>query len=105
MTVMLPVIDPVREQVAALCRRSSVRRLAAFGSVVREDFDPHRSDIDFLVEFEELPAAEYARAYFALKEGLEGLFGRPVDLVTESGLANPHFRARVARERRTVYAR
>jgi uncharacterized protein len=102
---MTQFIDRKRAQVAALCRLSGARRLDAFGSVVRDDFDPDASDIDFFVEFDNVLPAEYARAYFALKEGLEVLFGRPVDLVTESGLANPHFRARLARERRTVYAR
>ena len=52
-----------------------------------------------------MPPAAYAEAYFTLKEGLESLFGRPVDLVTNSGLANPFFRERIVAERRTVYAR
>jgi predicted nucleotidyltransferase len=81
------------------------RRLDAFGSGVRADFDPLTSDLDFLVEFDEVPPAAYAEAYFALKEGLESLFGRPVDLVTGSSLANPYFRDRLADERKTVYAR
>jgi predicted nucleotidyltransferase len=76
-----------------------------FGSAARGDFDPESSDLDFLVELEALSPARYASAYFALKEGLEKLFGRPVDLVTESGLANPYFRQRVQAERRNLYAR
>ena len=99
------IIDQHRSEVAALCRRAGARRLDAFGSTVRSDFDPQTSDLDFLVEFDDLPPADYARAYFALKEGLESLFGRPVDLVTGSSLANPYFRDRVAAERRNVYAR
>lgn len=79
-------------------------RLDAFGSVVRSDFDPLHSDLDFLVEFDNAPPAAYAQAYFALKEGLEALFGRPVDLVTESSLVNPYFRQRVTAERQLVYA-
>ncbi|MBI2312891.1 MAG: nucleotidyltransferase domain-containing protein [Betaproteobacteria bacterium] len=102
---MANVIDQHRDEVATLCRRAGARRLDAFGSAVRADFDPATSDLDFLVEFDEVPPAQYAKAYFALKEGLEALFGRPVDLVTEASLANPYFRERVAAERRTVYAR
>ena len=94
-----------RNDVAALCRRSGALRLDAFGSVVRDDFDPVASDLDFLVEFDDVPPATYAQAYFSLKEGLESLFGRPVDLVMSSGLANPFFRERINAERRTVYAR
>lgn len=97
-------LDQKRKEVTDLCRRSGARRLDAFGSVVRADFDPLRSDLDFLVEFDNAPPAAYAQAYFALKEGLEVLFGRPVDLVTESSLANPYFRHRVTNERQTVYA-
>ena len=98
-------IDMHREEVAALCRRSGARRLDVFGSAIRDDFDLVRSDIDFLVEFDDVPPARYAQAYFTLKEGLEKLFGRPVDLVTGSSLANPYFRERIASESRNVYAR
>jgi len=99
------LIDQHKEQVVALCRDAGARRLDAFGSVLRADFDPAVSDLDLLVEFDDIPPAAYAHAYFELKDGLERIFGRPVDLVTDSGLANPYFRARVASERRTVYAR
>lgn len=102
---MFNVIEQHRSEVADLCRRTGARRLDAFGSAVRADFDPIASDLDFLVELEDMPPADYAHAYFVLKEGLESLFGRPVDLVTGSSLANPYFRERLAGERQTVYAR
>ena len=98
-------IDLHRDEVAALCRHAGARRLDVFGSAIRDDFDPVRSDLDFLVEFDAVPPARYAQAYFTLKEGLEKLFGRPVDLVTGSSLANPYFRERIASESRNVYAR
>ena len=102
---MTNLIDQHRDEVATLCRRAGARRLDAFGSAVRADFDPETSDLDFLVEFDDVPPAAYAQAYFALKEGLESLFGRPVDLVTNSSLANPYFRERIIAERQNVYAR
>jgi hypothetical protein len=102
---MTNLIDMHRDQVAALCRQSGARRLDVFGSAVRDDFSPATSDLDFLVEFDDVPPAHYAQAYFTLKEGLEKLFGRPVDLVTASSLANPYFRTRLASESRSVYAR
>jgi len=101
---MNPLLDQKRNEVADLCRRSGARKLDAFGSVTRADFDPLRSDLDFLVEFDNVLPAAYAQAYFELKEGLEALFGRPVDLLTPSSLANPYFRRRVTAERQTVYA-
>lgn len=102
---MTNVIDQHRDEVAALCRRAGARRLDVFGSAVRADFDQATSDLDFLVEFDDLPPAKYADAYFALKESLESLFGRPVDLVTEGSLENPYFRDRVYAEGKLVYAR
>lgn len=102
---MTSLIHQHRDEVAALCRSAGARRLDAFGSAVRADFDPQTSDLDFLVEFDDVPPAAYAKAYFALKEGLESLFGRPVDLVSNNSLANPYFRERITAERQNVYAR
>lgn len=101
---MNALLHQKRNEVADLCRRLGARRLDAFGSVTRADFDPLHSDLDFLVEFENTPPAAYARAYFELKEGLEALFGRPVDLLTPSSLTNPYFHRRVSAERQQVYA-
>ena len=94
-----------RALVAALCRHHGARRLDLFGSATRDDFDAQQSDLDFLVEFEDLEPTQYAQAYFALKEGLERIFGRPVDLVTKDNLGNPYFRQRVRSERQNLYAR
>src|SRR5687767_985080 len=98
------VVDAHREALVDLCRRTGAKRLDLFGSAARTDFDPERSDLDFLVEFEELPPAQYADAYFQLKDSLEALFGRPVDLVTTVSLENPYFRERVLAERQLLYA-
>ena len=102
---MTNLIDRRLDEVAVLCRLAGARKLDAFGSAVRADFDPQTSDLDFLVEFDDVPPAAYAKAYFALKEGHESLFGRPVDLVTGSSLVNPYFRERILAERQSVYAR
>ncbi len=78
-------VEPLRE----IARRRRVRRLVAFGSAVNDEFDDVRSDIDLLVEFEDLEPIERANTYFALLADLEALFGRPVDLVERSALRNP----------------
>ncbi len=87
----------------ALCRRFHVRRLDLFGSAVEGRFDPSRSDLDFLVAFEDLPGGTYADAYFGLREALAELFGRDVDLVTEPALENPHLRRRIEMRRRRLF--
>jgi predicted nucleotidyltransferase len=90
--------------IADLCRRAGALSLDLFGSAVRGDFDPAHSDLDFVVAFEDLPPVAYADAYFSLKEGLELLFARPVDLIVERAIRNPHFRQRLAAEKRHIYA-
>lgn len=74
-----PRIEIPPEQIAAFCRRHRIRRLALFGSVLREDFGPE-SDVDVLVEFEE--GYTPGLSFFTLDEELEEIFGRPVDVVT-----------------------
>lgn len=102
---MIDVIEAHRDQLNAYCEEAHARRLHVFGSAARGDFEPATSDLDFLVEFEELEPAAFAEAYFALKANLERLFGRPVDLLTERNLDNPFLRRRVLAERQTLYAR
>ena len=87
-----------------LCRRYKVRRLELFGSAAVGHDRPGESDIDFLVEFEPLPPGSYPDTYFGLLEGLQHLFGRPVDLVVTSAIRNPYFRDSVARTKTLVYA-
>jgi uncharacterized protein len=92
-----------RDEVARIARAHGVRRLQVFGSAVSGAFDEARSDIDLLVEFE--PGADDPfEAYFALKEDLEALFARPVDLVMSGAVRNPHFRARVLATAEDLYA-
>lgn len=75
-----------------------------FGSAATECFDPARSDVDFLVVFEQMPPAEYAEAYFGLLEGLEELFSLRVDLVTEASLENPYLRQAIEASHTELYA-
>jgi uncharacterized protein len=96
-----PILDI--DAITALCQRHRVRRLAVFGSAVTGEFDPSSSDVDFLVEFHS-DAERLFDAYFGLKEGLEVLLGRPVDLVMPSALENPYFAAAVERTKQELYA-
>jgi len=82
-----------------------VRQLEVFGSGARgADFDPHRSDVDFLVEFEPGDGAPTLRTFFALREGLAAAVGRPVDLVVAGSVVNPFLKAEIERTREPVYA-
>ena len=102
---MLLLEEPQRVILASLCHQFGVRRLEVFGSAARQhDFDPQRSDIDLIVEFESGAARQSWANYFELKAGLETLFGRPVDLVEQGALHNPYVLATVGRDRRPLYA-
>jgi uncharacterized protein len=62
-----------RKAIAGLCRLHGVRSLEAFGSILRDDFDAGRSDVDVLVEFEP-QAADSFSSFLDLKESLEALY-------------------------------
>ena len=98
------LIDLRRAEMDDLCRQLRVRSLDVFGSAAQGRFDPSSSDVDLVVEFEPMPPAEYAEAYFSLKEGLESLFGRPVDLLSASSIRNPYFRESVDASKVRIYA-
>jgi hypothetical protein len=81
------MIEAKRSEIAALCRRFQVRRLEVFGSAARgNDFDPDRSDADFLVEFEPESGLPPLEQYVGLAAALEALLGRPVDLVEREAI-------------------
>jgi predicted nucleotidyltransferase len=81
----------LQAELAALCRRYHIRKLAFFGSVLRSDFGPH-SDIDVLIEFE--PGQTPGFDFFAIQDELAALLGRHVDLHTPNSLS-PYFRRQV----------
>ena len=103
-TGCLPAIREHQSKLAQLCRKFHVRRLELFGSAMGSEFKSDRSDLDFLVEFEPLPAGGYADAFFGFKDALEGLFGLPVDLVVPSAIRNPYFRQSIEKSKALLYA-
>lgn len=91
-------------ELSQLCRKYNVSNLAVFGSAVTGRFT-ESSDLDFLVTFEQnLSAVTMATSYFDLKEELESLFSRSIDLVSAASLTNPYFRDSVMEERQPLYA-
>jgi predicted nucleotidyltransferase len=97
------MLDLPGDEVERLCRRFGVARLAVFGSAVTEAFDPDRSDLDVVVEFSD-EVTDLFDAYFGLREGLEVLAGRSVDLVMASAVRNPYVARSIAETQRALYA-
>ena len=89
-------------QLPALCQRHRVRRLAAFGSVLTPAFTA-ASDIDLIVTFEPMPLEEYASNYYDLKDALENLFSRPVDLLEAQAIRNPYLKTVLDATQQLVY--
>ena len=87
------LIASKRDEIAALCREYGVAKLEVFGSVMTDEFDPDRSDIDFLVEYE--PVHElgwWDDRFYELEARFARLVGRPVDIVAMRALDDPFFR-------------
>ena len=92
-------MDIPKDKIAEFCRRNRIRRLALFGSVLRDDFGPG-SDVDVLVEFE--PGHTPGFAFFGMEEDLSQLLGRKVDLNTP-GFLSPYFRQKVLDDLEVLY--
>jgi uncharacterized protein len=98
------IIRRHQSEIAALCHRYSVRRLAVFGSVLREDFNAESSDIDMVAEFRSDVGAYSADQYFNFKAALEKLLGRSVDLVELDAMPDSRLKRIIERTQVAVYA-
>lgn len=95
-----PVVD--RARIADFCRRWRITEYSLFGSILRDDFGPE-SDVDVLVTFE--PSADWTLLdLVAMKQELEQMYGRSVDLVEQAGLKNPFRRRSILASRQVIHA-
>lgn len=100
---MTPFLEQHRESLRRLCAAAGVKRLAAFGSVVRSDFRPD-SDVDLLIEFADVESPGYSDRFMRFAEEAEKILGRQVDLLTTASLRNPYLRRRVEQEAVNIHA-
>ena len=89
-----------REKIAQFCSERAIRKLSLFGSVLRDDFDPRRSDVDVLAEFS--PDAHPGLKFFGYGDELAEIIGHKVDFNTAAWLSK-YFRDDVIREAVTIY--
>jgi hypothetical protein len=101
---MISLVSDHLEEIRSFCRSKAVRRLDLFGSSATDEFEPDRSDIDFLVEFKNENLQQETNQFFELMSQLEELLGRPVDLVEEAAIRNPYIKQAIDRERVQIYA-
>ena len=99
-----PPIAENLEAIRALCREFGVARLEVFGSVCTSEFDPERSDIDFLVEYpEEYEFGPWLARFFTFQDALTEILGRHVNLVMTAALRNKWFRREADKTRVVIY--
>ncbi|MCP9882347.1 nucleotidyltransferase domain-containing protein [Cyanobium sp. Alchichica 3B3-8F6] len=86
-----------------LCRQHGVDRLFVFGSVLRPDYQPGLSDLDFLVDFQPMPPVRKAHAFFGMRDALHHLLGAEVDLVMAGAVRNPIIAREIAATCQQIY--
>lgn len=91
-----------KKQINELCVNHKVKSLYAFGSVLTDHFN-NKSDIDLIVDFNEIDLLDYADNYFDLKFSLQEIFNRSVDLLEERAIKNPYFKQAVNQKKELVY--
>jgi predicted nucleotidyltransferase len=89
-----------RDRVAGFCRDRGIVRLSLFGSVLREDFDPDRSDIDVLADFKPEATRGIGFRFFGYGDELAGILGRKVDFCSR---LDPRLEPSIRREAVTIY--
>ena len=96
------VLAELKDLLSGPCRRHSVRSLRVFGSVARAEANLG-SDLDLLVEFEDMPPAKYASHYFELLHELQDAIGTEVDLLTPGSVTRPSLKKNIQRESVLLY--
>ncbi|HCI55608.1 MAG TPA: nucleotidyltransferase domain-containing protein [Bacteroidales bacterium] len=98
------IIEKNIDSLISLCKQHKVKELYIFGSILTSEFNKD-SDIDMLVQFDNVDILEYADNYFDFKEKLEKLLGREIDLLENQAIRNPIFRKILDRDKKIVYDR
>lgn len=105
--VIHPEVEKHIPAIRQLCREFGIARLEIFGSAITDDFDPQRSDVDFIVTLPEgFDYGPWGSRYFLIEERLSNILQREVDMVSASSLerkANRYFLQNVTQTRRPVF--
>jgi predicted nucleotidyltransferase len=99
------VIAEHLEAIRALCREYGVARLEVFGSVCTPEFDPERSDVDFIVDYPpDYDFGPWLTRFFELQDALANLLGRKVDLIMKRAMQKKYFILSANETRQLIYA-
>ena len=98
----MSIIDQNIDRIRKLCDQYNVSQLSVFGSILTDKFNKN-SDIDLLVDFSSIDLQNYADNYFSLKQALEEIFRRQVDLLENKAIKNPYLRQSIDSSKRILY--
>ncbi len=98
----MKLIENNLQRIMTLCKKHKVHQLFVFGSILTNRFT-EESDVDMVVNFNQIDLMDYADNYFALKDSLESLLGREVDLLEEKAIRNPILQKNINNTKQLVY--
>ena len=96
------IVEKNIELINDLCKRHKVRQMFIFGSALTKRFRQN-SDIDFIVDFQDVDLYDYADNYFDFKNSLEQLLQRKVDLLEDKAIKNPFLRQTIDSSKQIIY--
>lgn len=95
-------LNSYKRTIEELCDKHNVKKLFLFGSALSDRFN-QESDIDFVVDFNEMAIENYADNYYDLKFSLETALHRKIDLLEEQAIKNPYFKKAIVSKRQLIY--
>ena len=98
----MELIDRNIDRISELCSKYQVSKLFVFGSILTNKFR-QESDIDLVVDFNNVALMDYADNYFDFKFSLEDIFKRDVDLLEEKAIKNPYLKKSIDASKKLIY--
>lgn len=98
----MKLIERNMQTITALCQMYKVNKLFVFGSVLTERFSKD-SDIDLVVDFNKENISDYFDNYYNLKDSLQEVLGRKIDLLEEQAIKNPYLRKSIDSSKMLIY--
>lgn len=98
----MTLLDRYNDDIHKLCKHHKVKKLYAFGSILTDRFS-NSSDIDLIVDFDNIDVVKYADNYFDFKFSLQDILKHPIDLLEEKAIKNPYFKKAISQKRQLVY--
>jgi uncharacterized protein len=96
------VIENYSKDITELCKTYKVKSLYAFGSILTDKFN-NESDVDLIVDFQQLDVLDYGDNYYDLKFSLEVIFERSIDLLEYKAIKNPYFLKTINQNKKLIY--